>query len=212
MRRVTLSFDNGPDPEITPRLLDVLHEQEIRAYFFVLGKHVATPWGRLLVERACSEGHVIGNHSYTHETPLGNDSRPDAIDKEIVATQVLLAPFIQGEKLFRPFGGGGIIGPHLFRRDVIEHLARHGYTVALWSSVPRDWEDPVGWPARALADCEARAHSVLVLHDIANACLPGLPGFLHEARARGWEFTLDLPDDCVPMRRGEITLEMEKAS
>lgn len=209
MTRVTLTFDNGPDPEITPRVLDLLRERGIRAHFFVLGKHVATPWGRLLVTRAVAEGHLVGNHSYTHETPLGNDPRPDAVEREIVATQALLAPLAPGEKRFRPFGGGGAIGPHLFRRDVVRHLVAEGYTVALWSSVPRDWEDPVGWPARALADCAARDHTVIVLHDIASACLPGLPGFLDEARARGWEFSTDLPDDCVPIRRGALTMDID---
>ncbi len=208
MTRVTLSFDNGPDPEVTPRVLDLLRERGIRAHFFVLGKHVATPWGRALVERAVSEGHLVGNHSYTHATPLGDDPRPDAVEREIVATTALLAPFMEEEKRFRPFGGGGAIGPHLFRRDVVEHLVAERYTVALWSSVPRDWVDPAGWPARALADCESREHTVIVLHDIASASLPGLPGFLDEARARGWEFTLELPDDCVPVRRGVITMDM----
>ena len=49
MRRVTLSFDNGPDPDVTPRVLDLLRDRQVRAHFYVLGKHLATK--RLHVDR-----------------------------------------------------------------------------------------------------------------------------------------------------------------
>ncbi|MFO0587300.1 MAG: polysaccharide deacetylase family protein [Polyangiaceae bacterium] len=208
MTRITLSFDNGPDPAVTPRVLDILRDRGLFAHFFVLGKHVATDEGRSLVERIVREGHLVGNHSYTHEIPLGKDTRPDAIEKEIVATDALLTPIVPGEKRFRPFGGGGAIGPHLFRKDVIDHLAAHQYTVVLWNSVPRDWEDPIGWVVRALADATRRDHTVVVLHDIPNACEGGLPAFLDEARARGWQFTLDLPEEHTPLLRGDIIADM----
>ena len=209
MKRVTLTFDNGPDPQVTPRVLDLLRERGIQCHFFVLGKHVATPEGRSLVERAVREGHLVGNHSYTHEIPLGKDTRPGAVESEIGATERLLAKIVPGERRFRPFGGGGAIGPHLFRRDAIEHLTARRYTVVLWNSVPRDWEDPIGWVVRALFDIAKNDHTVLVLHDIPNACLDGLPAFLDEAQERGWEFTTDLPEECVPVRRGQLTTDIE---
>lgn len=208
MSRVTLTFDNGPDPEVTPRVLDILRERGIQCYFFVLGKHVATPEGRSLVSRAVREGHLIGNHSYTHEIPLGKDTRPHAIESEIVATASLLAEIAPGERRFRPFGGGGAIGPHLFRRDAVDHLLAKRYTVVLWNSVPRDWEDPIGWVVRALFDIAKNDHTVIVLHDIPNACLDGLPALLDEAQRRGWEFTTDLPEECVPVRRGQLTTDI----
>ncbi|MCU0685116.1 MAG: polysaccharide deacetylase family protein [Polyangiaceae bacterium] len=205
MTRVTLTFDNGPEPDVTPRVLDALRERGLQAHFFVLGKLIAGPAGQALVGRARDEGHLVGNHSYTHAIPLGRDPRPGAVEAEIVATEALLAPLGLDERRFRPFGGGGAIGPHLLRADAVEYLRALAYTCVLWNSVPRDWEDPIGWPARALADCASRPHTVLVLHDVANACLAGLPAFLDEARGRGVEFTLDLPDDCVPLRRGLVT-------
>lgn len=208
MKRVTLTFDNGPDPAVTPRVLDILRERGLFAHFFVLGKHVATEEGRRLVERAVREGHLVGNHSFTHEIPLGNDTRPDAVEVEIAATDALLSPIVPGEKRFRPFGGGGVKGPHLFRRDAIDHLVAQEYTVVLWNSVPRDWEDPVGWVVRALSDVARNDHTVVVLHDIPNACLDGLPAFLDEALARDWHFTLDLPEEQTPILHGEIIGEI----
>ena len=59
MQRVTLSFDNGPDPDVTPGVLDVLRRRCVTAHFFVVGKRVAEPADRRLVERARDEGHMV---------------------------------------------------------------------------------------------------------------------------------------------------------
>jgi len=204
MKRITLTFDNGPDPDVTPRVLDILRAKNAPSHFFVLGKHVATDWGRRCVERARDEGHLVGNHSYTHEIPLGEDPSADAVAREIIATERLLDPLDVGEHRFRPFGGGGATGPHLFSRAALEHLEAARYTCIVWNCVPRDWVDP-GWLQTALAQCEALDHAVVVLHDIANASLASLPAFVDEIRARSWEITQDLPDDCVPMKAGRST-------
>ena len=68
---LTLSFDNGPDPETTPRVLDILAERGIKTTFFVIGEKLADPQRRQLAERAHKEGHWIGNHTYTHSVPAG---------------------------------------------------------------------------------------------------------------------------------------------
>ncbi|NVJ22083.1 polysaccharide deacetylase family protein [Myxococcus sp. AM011] len=205
MSLLTLSFDNGPDPEVTPRVLDVLASHGITAHFFVLGKHLGTAEGRRLVERARDEGHLVGNHSFTHAVPLGEDVRPDAVEAEIAATEALLAPLGLGPKRFRPFGGGGRLGPHLLSPRAVEHLKEHGYSCILWNSVPGDWLDPEGWPERALADCMSRPHTLMVLHDIPKACLQELDGFLRRARDLGIQFTPRCPPECVPIVDGRVT-------
>ena len=207
--RLTLSFDNGPDPDVTPRVLDLLARHGVQAHFFVLGRQVALPAGRALVARAVAEGHLVGNHSFSHEVPLGDDPRPDAVAREIAATGALLAPLVPGPRRFRPFGGGGVLGPHLLSPAAVEHLCDHGYSCVLWNSVPRDWVDPGGWVAGALDDLGARPHTVLVLHDLPGACLDGLDGFLGQARARGAEFTVELPADCVPIVDGQVVGAIE---
>ncbi|MEP7384752.1 MAG: polysaccharide deacetylase family protein [Gemmatimonadota bacterium] len=63
-RTVALTFDDGPNPEATPRLLDTLVEHDVRATFFLLGRHVAR-WPAL-AQRIASEGHLIGNHGFAH--------------------------------------------------------------------------------------------------------------------------------------------------
>lgn len=206
--KLTLSFDNGPDATVTPAVLDVLARHDARAHFFVLGKHLGSPEGRALVARARDAGHAVGNHSFSHEVPLGDDARPDAVTREIEATQALLAPFTRGVPSFRPFGGGGAIGPHLLSEAAVAHLVAGGYDCVLWNSVPRDWSDPAGWPAAALADLDRRPHTLVVLHDIAGACLDQLDGFLCEVKARGHALTTELPPDCVPIRAGRVVADL----
>lgn len=206
--KLTLSFDNGPDPDVTPRVLDVLARHGVRGHFFVLGKQLADATHRALVERAHREGHLVGNHSFSHAVPLGDDPRPDAVEREIAATQALLDPLVdprgRGARRFRPFGGGGALGPHLLSARAVEHLCAEGYTCVLWNSVPRDWLDPAGWVDTALADLSARPHTVVVLHDIPGACLAGLHGFLTAARDRGADFVVELPPSCVPIDEGRV--------
>jgi len=209
MTRLTLSFDNGPDPEATPWVLDTLREHGLRAYFFVLGKHLEDVARRRLVERAVSDGHLVGNHTFSHRIPLGNDGRIDAVEAEIVATETLLAPLVTGPKRFRPFAGGGALGPHLLSARAADYLIAHAYTCMLWNSVPRDWQDPDGWLERALADCAAERHTVLVLHDVRNACSAKLEDFLGQVRDLEIEVVLDVPLPCTPIREGKIVGDLQ---
>ena len=69
MLSLTLTFDNGPDPETTPFVLGVLARRSLRATFFVVGNKLSTPVGSELARRAHAEGHWIGNHTWTHSVP-----------------------------------------------------------------------------------------------------------------------------------------------
>ena len=60
---LTLSFDNGPEPDVTPSVLDVLAARNIQTTFFVIGSKLQDPERRALSERAREEGHWIGNHT-----------------------------------------------------------------------------------------------------------------------------------------------------
>jgi len=204
MNRVTLSFDNGPEPEITHAVLDLLDRHGVPASFFVIGQKLdASPDARAAAERAHAAGHWIGNHSYTHATPLGRIDPPEAAAEEILKTQRSLGPLARPDKLFRPFGGGGELGPHLLNAVAAETLKAGGFTCVTWNSVPRDWDDPAGWPARARADCRRLDWALVVLHDIPGACLDELDGFLTWLRQENFEIRQDFPDDCLDLLTGE---------
>ena len=157
--------------------------------------------------RARDEGHQIGNHSFSHATPLGADPRADAVEQEIAATEALLAPIVPDPKRFRP-PGGGALGPHLLSPRAVDYLVAHGYSCVLWNSVPRDWLEPDAWAPRALDDCATRSHTLLVLHDIPGACLAHLEAFITTARGQGMQFVSELPDDCVPIAHGHVMADL----
>ena len=69
MKRLTLSFDNGPFESGTALVLDALAARSIKASFFLVGKQLAAPGARALAERAKAEGHWIGNHTLSHDVP-----------------------------------------------------------------------------------------------------------------------------------------------
>jgi peptidoglycan/xylan/chitin deacetylase (PgdA/CDA1 family) len=200
--RVTLTFDNGPTPEATPRVLETLRRRGVPALFFVLGRHIADPPRRDLVAEAHADGHLIGNHTYFHKTQFGDMTAPMDAVAEITRTQDLIAEMAGEERLFRPSGGGGVLNDRLLNPAAVRHLEAERYTLALWSSVPRDWEDPDGWVARALVDCDSRPWSVVVLHDLPTGAMTHLDRFLGSLLDRGAEFRQDFPIETTPILRG----------
>src|SRR5271165_6803003 len=200
--RVTLTFDNGPTPEATPPVLETLRRRGTPAVFFVLGRHIAVPARRDLAARARADGHLIGNHTYFHGTQFGDMTAPTDAVAEIIRTQALIGELAGEERLFRPSGGGGVLNDRLLNPTAVRHLEAEDYTLALWSSVPRDWEDPDGWVERALADCAAQPWTVVVLHDLPTGAMTHLDRFVGTLFDRGAEFRQDFPVDTTPILRG----------
>jgi peptidoglycan-N-acetylglucosamine deacetylase len=204
MKRVTLSFDNGPTPGVTENILEILLSRGIRTTFFVIGQKLLSAEGIGLARRAHEEGHWIGNHTFTHSVPLGEKPEPEYARREIEETQNLLRKFSRNDKLFRPMGGGGVIGSHLLSRAALQLLQAEKYSCVLWSSVPGDWRDQEGWVDRCAGDVGARDWTVVVLHDLQNAALARLSEFLDRLEEMGVEFRQDFPEDVMVTRRGEL--------
>lgn len=202
---VTLSFDNGPEPDATPQVLDVLRHRGILATFFVVGSKLVDPARRSLARRAQAEGHWIGNHSWTHGAPLGLRRDPGHAEREIARTEAVIGSLAHPDRLFRPVGGGGELGPHLLSEEARDHLVAHRYTVVTWSTVPGDWRDPDGWPDVGMRQCMRQRRPVLVLHDLPGGAMRQLDRFLGRLLDAGASFTQDFPADCVLMRRGAVT-------
>ena len=207
--QITLTFDNGPDPAATPRVLDVLAKRGVAATFFVLGSKLADPAHRALAKRAHGEGHWIGNHTMTHSTPLGRLAEPARAIAEIVEAQTLVGELAHPDRLFRPFGGGGELGPHLLNPAALEVLKHERMTCVLWNAVPRDWEDPRGWAEVALAQCLAQPWTLLVLHDLPTGAMGRLDIFIERVLDHGGRFRQDFPAACVPILRGEPVGSLE---
>jgi peptidoglycan-N-acetylglucosamine deacetylase len=200
--RITLTFDNGPSAETTPMVLDALAARAARAVFFVLGKRIQHGALRDLAVRARDEGHRVGNHTYSHATQFGDMEAPADAIREIDDTQALLGDLAGPEKLFRPYGRGGALDRRLLSPAAIEHLKTQQFTMALWTSVPRDWEDADGWADRALGECAGKPWSVVVLHDLPTGAMAHLDRFLGALEDKGAELRTDFPEDATPIRLG----------
>src|SRR5690242_4080695 len=116
---LTLSFDNGPTPDVAPQVLDVLARRNVKSTFFVIGEKLAQH--RALAERAHAEGHWIGNHTLTHSLPFGL-MPPDAAKAEFDRTQETIGNLAHPHRFFRPYGQGGNLDNRLLSRPVLAHL------------------------------------------------------------------------------------------
>ena len=204
MKRVTLSFDNGPTRGVTDRVLEILNRAQILTTFFVIGDKLGDAAAMDLMRRAHAAGHWIGNHTLTHSIALGE--RPDAAfaAAEIGETQRRIGGLAHPDKLFRPYGGGGRLGKHLFSRAARTYLLEQRYCAILWNSVPGDWKDRNGWVEACLGDVEALDWPVVVLHDVEGGCLQRLPELLDRLTQRGVVWRQDFPESVVMIRDGAI--------
>ena len=155
--QVALTFDDGPDPEITPRVLDALGAYAARATFFMIGKHLEQ--ATRVAERALAEGHEIGNHSWAHSYVqnfysaarlLADIDRADALIRSLTntaATPLYRAPV-------------GLKSPDLARAAHARAL-----TVVAWSVHSRDTIDsnPKRVAERVLA--KVRPGDIVLMHD-----------------------------------------------
>jgi len=176
----------------------------VRATFFVLGAKLADKKRRALAKRAHAEGHWIGNHTWSHEEPLGRITDASRVVSEIVETQALIDELAHPDKLFRPFGGAGTLGPHLLNKAAVEVLKEEKMTCVLWNAIPRDWEDPRGWAETALAQCLAQEWTLLVLHDLPTGAMGRLKIFMDRVLDHGGRFRQDFPAELVPIRSGKV--------
>ena len=207
MTTISLTFDNGPDPDVTPLVLETLRRHDIKSTFFVLGDKLRDR--REIARLAHAEGHWIGNHTYNHIVPLGMTPERGTASSEIARTQDLIGDLSHERRLFRPFGGGGLLDRRLLNREALDALVRGRFTCVLWNVIPEDWAYPEGWVERALALCFAEQAALAVLHDLPTGAMRELDRFIHAARDRGATFVQDFPRACVPIECGRITGPIE---
>ncbi len=152
---VALTFDDGPDLVVTPRILDALRAAGAHATFFLVGERAQQAPD--LVRRIVSEGHQVGNHSMRHAwLPL---HAKDTIDADLNDTQAILSSICGAPPtVFRP--------PYGCRDPrVLAAAERLSMTTILWSVTPLDWkEPPPDTIARRVLD-DVKAGDIVLLHD-----------------------------------------------
>jgi peptidoglycan-N-acetylglucosamine deacetylase len=190
-KELVLTFDDGPWPGTTPKILDALKSECVRATFFLLGRNVtANPQ---FARRALAEGHSMGHHSYSH--PL-LDRMPIAkavaeIDRGIAADEIAL----YGERRTTPttpffrFPGFASNGPLLSR------MSERGLVVFgadVWAS---DWErmTPEQELHLVLSRIERVGRGIVLFHDTKAQTAQMLPAFLREIKRRGYSVVHVIP-------------------
>jgi peptidoglycan/xylan/chitin deacetylase (PgdA/CDA1 family) len=133
---VALTFDDGPDPVQTPRLLDLLKKQHVKATFCVVGTNAAK-YPRL-IKRIAAEGHTLCNHTWQHSLTLGKQ-KPAAIKADLQRTNQAIQRAVPGAKIKYMRAPGGNFTP-AFVKVAAELKMKSIY----WQVDPRDWEHPKG--------------------------------------------------------------------
>jgi len=176
---VALSFDDGPDPVHTGRVLDILAQHGAQATFFLIGSRAERH--PELVGRIKAAGHEVGNHCFTDGTTLGASSTEFV--ESLLRTE--RAAGLQGDpKLFRP--PGGLAWPHHLRQ-----AREQGYRVVLGSAYPHDPSHPPVAYIEWLVEKNLVPGAIVILHDgIADPSrtLEALPRILAAGKDRGLRF------------------------
>lgn len=177
---VALTFDDGPHPEFTPRLLNTLRARNIKATFYMVGRNVqAYPH---IVRRMAEEGHEVANHSWSH--PLLTKLKDESLDSQIKKTHdAIIAACGKVPLSYRPPYGEVRLSQRKMIRDTF------GYPAILWDVDPLDWQSPKS--TKKVHDRilnSARSGSIILCHDIHETTVNAMPALLDEMTARGFQF------------------------
>jgi peptidoglycan-N-acetylglucosamine deacetylase len=176
---IAMTFDDGPSPETTSRLLDILKQRNIKVTFFMIGQN-AERYPEI-VKRILAEGHEIGNHSWTH--PQLAKLSDDRVTEEITKTQNAIhnASGYTPTILRPPYGS-----ITARQKEWIE--SKFGLSVILWSVDPFDWKRPGASVIQQRILAGARPGAIILSHDIHKQTVDSMPATLDALAAKGYKF------------------------
>ncbi len=183
VKTIALTFDDGPHPRYTPKILEILKENDAKATFFVLGKHVE--FYPEALKKIQKEGHEIGNHTFSH------------IDVKTASQKKIREEFEKTQQaIFSVIG----IRPNLFRppfgfhnKKVIETVKEHNCKIILWSTHQdsKDWSNPGVKKIVNTILKETKNGDIILLHDYVEGpsqTAEALKIILPELKKRGYKF------------------------
>ena len=180
---VALTFDDGPTPGYTDRILDILEAQQVRATFFLVGEFIeANP---LETKQIVEAGHEVGNHSYSHPRMVLVDY--DSVAEELERTDELIrSAGYTGTIHFRP-----PFGRKLF--SLPRYLDDNGITSITWDVAPETWDDEIQPKTEVVEKIlqEARPGSIILLHVMFPSrenTIAAVPEVIEGLRQRGYRF------------------------
>ena len=176
---IAVTFDDGPHPQNTPRLLDLLRARNIKATFYVIGRNVDLY--PQIVRRTVAEGHEIGNHSYTHRLFTKLSDSEVRSDLTRCRDAIGRAAGVQPRTFRPPYGG-------LLQRQREMLFAEFGYPTILWNVDPLDWKRPGPSVVCARILSHTTAGSIVLAHDLHGSTVDAMPATLDGLLRRGFQF------------------------
>lgn len=172
---ITLTFDDGPHPTHTPKLLTTLGSLGIKAVFFVVGKQLEGA-GAGILQRIKDLGHQVGNHSYSHAN-LAKLSEAD-VTSELGRTQTLIGAIGTQKKYFRPPYGS-------LNATVKKVATAAGMTTVLWNVDTLDWKHrSADWIAEGLGQIKSGGQYIVLMHDIHETTVSNVETFVSKLRTK----------------------------
>jgi peptidoglycan/xylan/chitin deacetylase (PgdA/CDA1 family) len=175
---IALTFDDGPNATLTPKLLDLLAARHLKATFFVVGQNAADHPD--ILKRAVREGHEIANHSWSHPN-LGKMS-DEAVRRELQKTDDAISAAIgKRPTLMRPPYGS--ITAHQ-KRWIHDEF---GYRIIIWDVDPLDWKRPGPAVVTSRILKETHAGSIVLAHDIHPPTIEAMPATFDQLQKKGFK-------------------------
>ena len=176
---IAMTYDDGPHPRNTPRLLDMLRKRNIKATFYVVGRNVNQY--PQIARRIVAEGHEIGSHSWSHAnfTKLSDA----AIRQELNKTRdaIAAATGVQPRTLRPPYGA-------LRSSQRLWIYKEYGYPTILWDIDPEDWRRPGPSVVTSRIITKTRNGSIVLAHDLHKPTVDAMPAALDGLLRRGFKF------------------------
>lgn len=175
MKKVALTFDDGPNPEYTGKLLDGLKERGVKATFFVLGSEVELY--PQLVKRASEEGHLIGVHAYRHVN-LRQLSDGQAVEQVDRTNGAIYRATGQYASYIRP--------PYGCWKEDLDYQVQ--MVEVLWDIDPRDWATTSSDLVVQRVLNEVKENSIILLHDASESSVQAAFAIIDTLRKQGYTF------------------------
>lgn len=186
---VALTFDDGPHPEVTPRILQTLRQTGTPATFFQLGKQI--PGNEALLKKALADGHVLATHTWNH-LQLSQLSA-EQIRQEITSTKKASqdATGVAPTLMRPPYG--------LYNQAVVDTVTATHDSIIMWDVDTEDWKNKNAAQTADRALKEARRGSIILMHDIQPTTADALPQIIDGLRKAGYALVT------VPQLLGQTT-------
>ncbi len=212
--QIALTFDDGPHPNNTPRVLDILKDEGIQATFFINGNKVNAAT-RPILQRIIDEGHILANHSQSHQKL--SSQRLSTVRNEVRATHDVIRDYATPEFFRFPYGASTCDTASIVRDEF-------GQTVTGWNVDTGDWcfapddgycppnrfqhvpngfrSDMVGW---TMHQVNQKGGGIVLMHDVHDFTAETLPEMISRMRGDGYTFTNLDDEETFPLLNG-VTL------